>query len=33
MTSEKKSPSAGRPGKADFSIDDFIKEIEKAEDA
>jgi excinuclease ABC subunit B len=29
MTSEKKS----RPGKADFSIDDFIKEIEKAEDA
>src|SRR5690606_2041987 len=32
MTSEKKTP-AGRPGKADFSIDDFIKEIEKAEDA
>src|SRR5690554_1202148 len=39
MSSDKKDPSAGRPGKvenrgsADFSIDDFIKEIEKAEDA
>jgi excinuclease ABC subunit B len=32
MTSDKKT-ARSRPGKAEFSIDDFIKEIEKAEDA
>ncbi|WP_404402795.1 excinuclease ABC subunit UvrB [Pelagibacterium halotolerans] len=33
MSSDNSKTPSGRPGKADFSIDDFIKEIEKAEDA
>ncbi|MCD7060276.1 excinuclease ABC subunit UvrB [Pelagibacterium xiamenense] len=33
MSADDNKRPAGRPGKADFSIDDFIKEIEKAEDA
>ncbi len=32
-SNEKKSPPKGRPGKAEFSIDDFLGEIEKHEDA
>lgn len=33
MASDKKNPPSGNSGAADFSIDDFIKEIEKAEEA
>ncbi|WP_029040654.1 excinuclease ABC subunit UvrB [Cucumibacter marinus] len=32
MASDKKNPASQRPSKPDFSIDDFISEIEKAED-
>lgn len=33
MSSDNSKTPSGRPGNSDFSIDDFIKEIEKAEDA